>query len=39
MCECCIGKKEKKNGLKPNELPVVVRVEKQEKPKKQIKKA
>jgi hypothetical protein len=38
MCECCIGKKEKKAGLKSNELPVVVRVEKQEKPKKQIKK-
>ena len=38
MCECCIGKKEKIVGLKPNELPVVVKVEKQEKPKTQRKK-
>ena len=38
MCECCIGKKKKRVGLKPNELPVVVKLEKQEKPKTQIKK-
>lgn len=38
MCECCIGKKEKKAGVKPNELPVAVKAEKQEKPRKQIEK-
>jgi hypothetical protein len=38
MCECCIGKKEKKVDLKPYELPVVIKIEKQEKPKTQEKK-